>query len=426
MINIISKFDCCGCGACIQACPKHCISFNEDEQGFFYPLVDIGLCVDCHLCEKVCPTLNQASPRGPLEVYAAKNPNEIIRLASSSGGIFTMLAEVVISRGGVVFGARFNEEWEVVHDYTETIEGLSVFRGSKYVQSRIGSCFQQAKEFLLSGREVLFSGTPCQIAGLKLFLRKDYENLLTVDIVCHGVPSPKIWRDYLKYIMRPKGAAGKNTVLSSLNEAPVLTGISFRDKSTGWKKYGFSVRMKSAFKADENSVFGPLNPINEEIILHETLDINIYMQGFLKNLYLRPSCYACDVKCGRSHSDLTIADFWGIDRFFPGYDDDKGVSLVLVNSSKGMSYFSSLAVNKTSVAYELALAGNPSLEHSVAIPKLYEQFWSIYGTEGIPSISLICSRLRPSRIKYITIYVVRKILGKRVIKLLKSIKNKMI
>lgn len=409
MINIISKFDCCGCGACIQACPKHCISFNEDEQGFFYPLVDIGLCVDCHLCEKVCPTLNQASPRGPLEVYAAKNPNEIIRLASSSGGIFTMLAEVVISRGGVVFGARFNEEWEVVHDYTETIEGLSVFRGSKYVQSRIGSCFQQAKEFLLSGREVLFSGTPCQIAGLKLFLRKDYENLLTVDIVCHGVPSPKIWRDYLKYIMRPQGAAGKNTVLSSLNKAPVLTGISFRDKSTGWKKYGFSVRKKSAFKADENSVSCPLNAIREETLLHETLDCNVYMQGFLKDLYLRPSCYACAAKSGKSRSDITIADFWGIDRVFPEYDDDKGMSLVLVNSRRGYDYFSRLNVDKCRASYESALVGNPSLEYSVAVPKLYDEFWKCYAANGIPAIADVCRRMRPSRLKMYAAAALRKI-----------------
>ncbi len=409
MINIISKFDCCGCGACVQACPKHCISFSEDEQGFLYPCISPDLCIDCNLCEKVCPVLNQASPFRLSEVYAAKNPDENVRQASSSGGIFTLLAEDVLSRGGVVFGARFDEAWNVVHDYVKDVESLSAFQGSKYVQSRIGDSFERAKDFLSQGREVLFSGTPCQIAALKLFLRKEYENLFTVDIVCHGVPSPKVWRDYLKYIMRPKGAAGKNTVLSSLNEAPVLTGISFRDKSTGWKKYGFSVRMKSAFKADKNSVSGPLNAIREETLLHETLDCNVYMQGFLKNLYLRPSCYACAAKCGKSRSDITIADFWGVDGVFPEYDDDRGVSLVLVNSRRGDDYFSRLNVDKRRASYESALAGNPSLEHSVAVPKLYNEFWQRYAANGIPAIADVCRRMRSGRFKMYAAAALRKI-----------------
>ena len=150
---------------------------QEDEEGFLYPVVDKEVCVDCGLCEKVCPVLNQREERKPLEVYAAFNKNEEIRMQSSSGGIFTALAEQIIQEEGVVFGARFNEDWEVIHDYTETAAGLSVFRGSKYVQSRIGDTFNQAEQFLKQGRSVLFSGTPCQIAGLKLFLRKEYENL---------------------------------------------------------------------------------------------------------------------------------------------------------------------------------------------------------------------------------------------------------
>ena len=267
MIEIVDKHKCCGCAACVQVCPKQCISFNEDEQGFRYPSVDNVVCVNCGLCERVCPVLNQDESKQPLQVYAAKNPNEKIRLMSSSGGIFTMLAESIIDQGGVVFGARFDEKWEVEHAYTETKDGLEPFRGSKYVQSRIGNTYQQVKEFLLSGREVLFTGTPCQIAGLKRFLRRDYENLLTVDVVCHGVPSPLVWRTYLKdFVMCPKGTTEKNTVSISLNEKPVITGISFRDKSTGWKKYGFIVHGKSSEVADQNSLSSS-SYINQEKIL---------------------------------------------------------------------------------------------------------------------------------------------------------------
>ena len=211
MIDIKEKNNCCGCSACVQICPKQCISMAADNEGFLYPQVNSAICIDCGLCEKVCPVINQSAPREPLVVYAAKNNNEDIRLKSSSGGIFTLLAEKVIEEGGVVFGAKFDADWNVVHDYTETIEGLAAFRGSKYVQSIIGDNFKTAKQFLNNGRKVLFSGTPCQIAGLKKYLRKEYDNLLTVDVVCHGVPSPMVWRDYLDY-KRAKRAAGKNTV----------------------------------------------------------------------------------------------------------------------------------------------------------------------------------------------------------------------
>ena len=206
MISITSKEMCCGCAACEQRCPKSCIVMREDEEGFLYPQTDMSKCIDCGLCEKVCPVLNQGEKRKPLYVYAAKNKNPQIQLYSSSGGVFTHIAEQIIQNNGVVFGARFDENWAVKHDYTETLEGLAAMRGSKYVQSRIGSTYQQAKDFLEAGRLVLFSGTPCQIRGLKLFLAKEYENLLTVDLVCHGVPSPEIWRQYLHEIIATGGA----------------------------------------------------------------------------------------------------------------------------------------------------------------------------------------------------------------------------
>ena len=222
MIDIIDKTLCCGCAACVQRCPKQCITLHEDHEGFLYPKVDTETCIDCGLCEKVCPILNEGNKREPLKVYAAINKDEKIRLESSSGGIFTMLAEQTIGEGGVVFGARFDENWQVRLDYTETIEGIAAFRGSKYVQARTENIYQQAEKFLKEGRKVLFTGTPCQIAGLKKFLRKEYANLLAVDFVCHGVPSPKVWAKYLQELLASKG--DKNTVSFSPNPSFVSEG----------------------------------------------------------------------------------------------------------------------------------------------------------------------------------------------------------
>lgn len=334
MIFIVDKYNCCGCTACVEVCPKQCIAMREDEKGFLYPYVDTSKCIDCKLCEMVCPVINQAEPREPLKVFAAKNTNEEVRLKSSSGGIFSMIAERIIKNGGVVFGARFNEQWEVVHDFADTIEGLGAFRGSKYVQSRIGNNFKKAEFFLKNGREVLFTGTPCQIAGLQRFLRKDYPNLLTVDVICHGVPSPLVWRDYLKHIICPKGENRKNTVSLSLNEISNLSSISFRDKMTGWKKYGFIVRTKSTLKTDKKSVL----TFKDNILCHEILQQNIFLRGFLQNLYLRPSCYKCPSRNFKSNSDFLLGDFWNIDSINKEINDDKGISLVFALSFKALAF----------------------------------------------------------------------------------------
>lgn len=330
MIFITDKYNCCGCTACVERCPKQCITMHEDEEGFLYPHADTSKCIDCGLCEKVCPVINQADSRKPLNVFAAKNMNEEIRLKSSSGGIFSLIAERTINNGGVVFGARFNEQWEVVHDYTETIEGLEAFRGSKYVQSRIGSNFKNAELFLKNGREVLFTGTPCQIAGLQRFLRKDYPNLLTLDVICHGVPSPLVWRDYLKHIIRPTDEIKINPL--SLKKITDLSSISFRDKTAGWKKYGFVVRVKSTSKTDKNSDLSSSN-----ILCHEILQQNIFIRGFLQNLYLRSSCYKCPSRNFKSNSDILLGDFWNIDSIDKEINDDKGISLVFVLSNKALS-----------------------------------------------------------------------------------------
>ena len=420
MIEIQQKSNCCGCSACVQACTKKCITMREDEEGFLYPIVDKDSCIGCGLCEKVCPVINQSEKLVPILVSAAKNPDEAVRLQSSSGGIFSMLAEKVIYEGGVVFGARFDENWNVIHDYTTTIAELSLFRGSKYVQSIIGNSFIQARKFLIEGKKVLFSGTPCQIRALKLFLRRDYENLLTVDVVCHGVPSPGVWRSYLEYILRHDGAAEKNTVLFSLKEMSEISDITFRDKSTGWKKYGFVVMSKSALKADKNSVCGEVSAIDNIEYLHETLDVNIFMRGFLKDLYLRPSCYDCPSKSGKSHSDITIADFWGVNRYYPEFDDDKGVGLVLVNSEKGNSILSSLNIDKIETTYNQAFANNPAIIRSARLNKWRKIFWQEYKVKGIDAIVPICESMKPRGLKVLYFKtrfgiakIIKRIIGKK-------------
>ena len=356
MIQILDKSQCCGCTACVSICPKQCITMREDEEGFLYPVVDSSHCIDCNLCKKVCPELYPKEMREPLHVYAAKHKNEQVRLASSSGGIFTLLAEKIIDEGGVVFGVRFNNNWDVVHDYTETMEGLAVFRGSKYVQSYMGDCYLKAKSFLEQGRKVMFTGTPCQIAGLKNFLRKDYDNLLTVDVVCHGVPSPKVWQVYLDEIAR-KG--GKNSVLSHpIVEKTEINHIDFRSKSIGWKKYSFALTLSKATADGEKNT----------VLLSSIFTENPYMNAFLSNLSLRPSCYDCPAKSGKSGSDITIADFWGIEDVLPEFDDDKGISLVLSYSEKGGRWLAGLDCECIEVDYRSAQRMNPLISTSVSKP----------------------------------------------------------
>ena len=375
MIHIENKQLCVGCNACTQVCPKHCIVMHEDHEGFLYPEVDMTQCIDCGRCEQVCPVIHQDDVRIPIAVYAAKNTNEAIRKESSSGGVFTLLAEQTIQQGGVVFGAGFNADWEVVHSYTETLEGLQKFRGSKYVQSVVGESFKQVVQFLKAERKVLFSGTPCQVAGLKKYLgKKVYSNLLTVDFVCHGVPSPKVFRLYLDEIITRQGVVGKNTVLSPLLKKELIQDIQFRNKALGWKKFSFVLSLAGSAATAKNSV-----------LFSEPLNKNIFMRGFLTDLYLRPSCHACPSKSFKSGSDITIGDFWGIENHYPAFDDDRGSSLVLIHSVLGGSYYKAIAASNESIQVEYATAftGNPSMEHPVKEHPKRVSFFQTYTNGSI-------------------------------------------
>lgn len=370
MIIITDKRKCCGCSACVQKCPKQCIIMSEDEEGFIYPRVNLNVCIDCHLCEKVCPVFNQNEIRIPIQCYAAVNTDADIRKESSSGGIFTMLAEKVLDQGGVVFGAAWNEKWQVVHKYTDNKGGLSAFRGSKYVQSIIGNSYKQAEEFLKDGRFVLFTGTPCQIAGLKKFLGKDYENLLAVDFICHGVPSPKVFRWYLQEEIDQFAAQkryDKPNKCSSVPHIPKediilpdgvqIRKISFRDKRKGWKTFSLAL-----------SVFEEIDCRNNRLeTISSTLHENSFLKGFLNDYYLRPICEKCPAKQFKSGADLTIADYWG----YQGNiieDDDTGISAVLLLTVKGEQAFESIGCLSCEVPYNDILRINAAAEQSVSAP----------------------------------------------------------
>lgn len=372
MISITQKQDCCGCNACAQICPKQCITMQEDNEGFLYPRVDTENCIDCHLCEKICPVSNHGTERKPLKVYAAINKDEEVRQQSSSGGIFTALAEQVIKQGGVVFGARFDEQWQVKHDYAETMEGLAAFRGSKYLQSRIENTYQEAERFLKARRKVLFSGTPCQIAGLQNYLRKEYDNLLTVDFICHGVPSPMVWRRYLKEEVA-RQCDRKNSVLSHpIHEEDVLVeGISFRDKTMGWKKFSFALTLSTTNGSGEKIQFCSCSPMTK----------NEYLRGFMSNVYLRPSCYSCAFKKQKSGSDITLADFWNIGLYNKQLDDNHGLSLMLLNNSKGLCLVNDI---RSEVAFysipNYDINSNFALMNSVVASNKRSCFYDLYNT----------------------------------------------
>lgn len=336
---------CCGCSACSDICPKSAIVMQEDEEGFLYPRVDKERCINCGLCQKVCPVKNIDANDSLLKAYAAYNTNEEIRIKSSSGGIFTLLAELVLYDNGVVYGAAFDDNFEVYHIRVETTVDLEKLRGSKYVQSKCDGIYNLCKVDLELGKKVLFTGTPCQISALKAFLRKDYDNLLCMDIVCHGVPSRKVWRRYLEH--RINFAKSK------------IAQIAFRLKNEGWKQYA----VKFTF-------------INSTAYCKKVSE-DVFMKGFLQDLYLRPSCYDCRFKTRERKSDITVADFWGINKLHPQWDDDKGMSLVVVHSPNGEKALEVIKKDMFIQRVELdeAIKYNKAMIKSVAMNKSRKCFF---------------------------------------------------
>lgn len=370
MDKICESEKCTSCLACYSICPVEAISITTDAQGFYRPCVDNNICIDCFLCQKVCPTntipMHNNSPK---EVFACFVKDEEIRSNSSSGGFFSQIANYFLNEGGIVFGAGFDENLQIEHFGVNTNKDLIKLRASKYVQSYIGNTFKQVKQLLTQGKKVLFSGTPCQISGLMGYLgNMDRQNLLLIDLVCHGVPSPKLYNDFLSYL--------QNEYLSK----PVK--VNFRYKPNGWKSFGMRVDFA-----------------NSEIYFKDLFE-DPYLIGFLKNFFLNPACYTCQFANTNRPGDITIADFWGYHNNDELFDDDKGITLVITNNTKGINAYklieSELAATNKTLAE--AVAGNASLVKPTFKNKRYEEFWQDYNKDDFISLiqKFFLPRKRPN------------------------------
>lgn len=334
-MNLPSSELCCGCSACYAICPNSAITMKMDIEGFLQPTIDETLCIHCSLCEKVCPILHPREERESLVVYASKAKDDDLRMKSSSGGIFSLLAKEIFKQDGIVYGAGWERPvMRVVHKSAENEEELEDLKGSKYVQSDMGDIYQDVKKQLLLRRLVMFTGTPCQIAGLKHFLRKVYERLLCVDVICHAVPSPLIFTKYIKEFEKKFSSK--------------VISISFRNKTYSWRRFSISLKFS-----------------NKRTYLCEQSK-DLFMKAFLSEMINRKSCHFCPAKSGRSGADITIGDYWGIRNDFPIFEDEKGISLILIQTEKGLSLFKKCLpyLLSQSSTYEKAILSTSALVKS--------------------------------------------------------------
>lgn len=340
MPDLCANSLCCGCGACYNACYHEAITMRPDKFGFLSPRIDSSKCIDCKICQSVCPASPiEVAAQSPQAVYAVRAiDGELVR-TSSSGGLFSVFANYVLVRGGIIYGVALDELGRVAHREIADSSSLGTLRGSKYVQSDVGLSYRDVKAYLEKGREVLFTGTPCQVAALRKFLGKDYAGLFCVDVVCHGVPSPMAWSRYLDWQERME-CGGKIC----------RSRISFRDKRHGWNTFSLVIP-KSAGPEYVGCLYG-----------------DAFLKSFLMELCNRESCHECQYRSLRSGADLTMADFWKVEKQFQMYNDDKGVSMLLVNTDKGAKLFDQIRqmVKCNETSYEVAKACNPAIIKSVA------------------------------------------------------------
>lgn len=358
MITIIDSAACCGCTACVNICPVQCIVMRRDCEGFDYPLANPDRCIGCGKCESVCPVLEPLESRSPLAVMGGRS-DEFVE-ESASGGVFPHVARRVIGNGGVVFGAAVEEDMTVAHCEAGSMDEVNRFRGPKYVQSELYAAFEDVHDRLCDGMDVLFSGTPCQVAGLRKYLDKkahglDLSALVTVDFACHGVPGPGLWEKYAGSMERAYGSG--------------MTGVRFRDKKRSW--FHYDVVYEFACSADGSSVTRDDGACSSSVRRKYVEDP--YMALFVQDMTLRPSCYKCPVRCGRSGSDLTLADLWSVRLSMPRLDDDRGASLVLVNTEKGRRMLEGLVLEE--LVPELAMGNNGGFSESVPIPVRRKEFF---------------------------------------------------
>lgn len=334
---------CCGCAACYNSCPKKCISLKEDSLGFYYPFVDKSLCINCNKCESVCPAYHGNKGKveqDPVYTWGGHVSDQILRRSSSSGGLFSIFALSFIDEGGVVYGAALDLDCKSVnHTRIDNREELWKLRGSKYVQSKIGNIYSLVKNDLINGTKVLFSGTPCQIDGLRLFLGKRYNNLLTIEIICHGTPSPKIYSHYIDYMQQKLGDKIKR--------------VFFRDEIGGGILI-MKIETEKGVNYQEDKFTDP------------------FYRMFLSNTCLRESCYQCPSRGLYERADITLSDFWGVENVAPDLNDGKGVSLVIIHTINGLQAFNKVKAQCEGheVDFNKAIVGNESFFKSYERPTL--------------------------------------------------------
>ena len=307
---------CCGCGACANACPKNCIRLTADEEGFVYPTVDVSACINCNRCAAVCPFENReiVQTKAYPKAYGAHTKNKEYIMNSSSGGLFSEIANLFISQGGAVCGVTIDADHQVFHTVIDSVDDIPLLQGSKYVQSDLARCYPQIEKTLSSGKKLLFTGTPCQVSAIKRLYK--LPNLYTLDVLCHGVPSQKLFDEYIRYLEKKHG--GK------------LTEIAFRDK----EKNGWSITQR--YKIEKRG---------KEKTYYLDRHISEYFSGFLRNMTQRESCYACPYTTIEREGDITLADFWGVDKVRPELFFADGTSLMFVNSERGDSLLGGIANN---------------------------------------------------------------------------------
>ena len=356
MIEVVDKAKCCGCTACVNVCPKKCISMCTDEEGFRYPLVDMEKCISCGICERVCPCSHFKKPEQECKTraFVLRTMNESVLAESTSGGAFSAIAGLINDENGVVVGAAFDENFKIVHKIVSNCGDISVFYGSKYAQSKLGDTFSAIKRFLQQDKLVCFSGTPCQVAGLKNYLGIDYHNLYTVDIVCRSVPSPKLWNEYIDQFSASGGG---------------IKQVKFRNKTYGYHSGTLIIKFKNGR------------------IISESNRVNKYMKAFHMNICSRPSCYECKFKTVERVSDFTLFDCWHPEKLIADFkDDDRGYSGCLVHSNKGLELIRKIkpriSIYEVDVAKALEFTGGMA-EHSINKPLERSEFYTTLTENGI-------------------------------------------
>ncbi len=384
MLQVLEHNKCTGCAACFTACPHKAITMHFDNEGFEYPVINQDVCVDCGLCQIVCPVIQydmrqeQRDANNDAQIgYAARNTNYAQRLISSSGSIFPPIAEWIIENNGVVVGAAYDDQFNVVHRIIDSVENLRDIQGSKYLQCKADSTtFKRIKDELKTGRLVLYSGMACQVEGLKSFLRKDYENLYTIDLICMGIPSPVVWQKYL----------------NAYFDGEKIQYINFKEKSIGWNSFCFYVKTdKREFK--------------------ERGMENFYLQSMFRSWNMRPSCFQCPFKKEKRISDFTLADCWGANKLVPSIDDNKGLSSVIVHSAKGQRLWQLLSdkIESIEISLDDIATGNSNLIQNKPRIGNRKQFYDMLERNPRKAFERLCKVKHPGFLRRVVCKIIRRV-----------------